>query len=47
MKLISKFNKGFILLLCLIYINGKYAWVIPMKNKKDITIVIAFQKNAK
>ena len=25
MKLISKFNKGFLFLLCVIYIYGKYA----------------------
>ena len=44
MKLISKFNKGFRFLLCVINIYNKYAWVIPLKDKKGITITNAFQK---
>ena len=44
MQLISKFNKGFRLLLCVIDIFCKYAWVIPLKDKKGISIVNAFQK---
>ena len=44
MQLISKFNKGFIFLLCVIDIYRKYAWVIPLKDKKVITITNAFQK---
>ena len=44
MQLISKFNKGFRFLLCVIDIFSKYAWVIPLKNKKDISIVNPFQK---
>ena len=43
MQLISKFNKGFRFLLCVIDIFSKYAWVIPLKDKKDISIVNAFQ----
>ena len=43
-QLISKFNKGFRLLLCVIDIFSKYAWVVPLKDKKGITIVNAFQK---
>ena len=43
MQLISKFNKGFRLLLCVIDIFSKYAWVIPLKDKKGISIVNAFQ----
>ena len=43
MKLISKFNKGFWFLLCIIKIYGKYVWVVPLKDKKDITIISAFQ----
>ena len=42
MQLISKFNKGFRFLLCVIDIYGKYAWVIPLKNKKWITVTNAF-----
>ena len=33
-QLISKFNKGFRFLLCVIDILSKYAWVIPIKDKK-------------
>ena len=38
----SKFNKGIRFLLCVIDIFSKYAWVIPLKDKKDITIANAF-----
>ena len=41
---ISKFNKGFRFLLCVIDIFSKYAWVFPLKDNKGITIVNAFQK---
>ena len=34
MQLISKFNKGFRFFLCFIDIFGKYAWVVPLKDKK-------------
>ena len=44
MPLISKFNKEFRFLLCVIDIYSKYAWVIPLKDKKGITITNAFQK---
>ena len=44
MQLISKFNKGFRFLLCLIDIFSKYAWVVPLKDKKGISIVNAFKK---
>ena len=43
MQLINKFNKGFRFLLCVIDIYSKYAWVIPLKDKKAITITNAFQ----
>ena len=43
MQLLSKFNKGFRFLLCVIDIFSKYAWVIPLKDKKGISIVNAFQ----
>ena len=43
MQLISKFNKGFEFLLCVIDIYSKYAWVVPLKDKKGISIVKAFQ----
>ena len=44
MKLLRKFNKGFRFLLCVINIYSKYAWVIPLKDKKGVSIVNAFQK---
>ena len=44
MQLISKFNKGFRFLLCVIDIFSKYAWVVPLKDKKSVSIVDAFQK---
>ena len=44
MQLLSKFNKEFIFLLCVIDIFSKYAWVIPFKDKKGISIVNAFQE---
>ena len=44
MQLLSRFNKGFRFLLCVIDIFSKHAWVIPLKDKKGISIVNAFQK---
>ena len=44
MQLISNFNKGFRFLLCVIDIFSKYAWVVPLKDKKGTSIVNAFQK---
>ena len=44
MQLISKFNKGTRFLLCVTDICSKYARVVPLKNKKDVTIASAFQK---
>ena len=44
MQLISTFNKGFRFLFCVIDIFSKYAWVVPLKDKKGISIVNAFQK---
>ena len=44
MKLLSKYNKGIKYLLCAIDLFSKYAWVIPLKNKKGTSIVNAFQK---
>ena len=44
MQLISKYNKGTRFLLCAIHIFNKYAWVVPLKNKKGITIFNAFSK---
>ena len=43
MQLIIKLNKGIRFLLCVIDIFSKYAWVIPLKDKKCITITNASQ----
>ena len=44
MQLISKFNRGFRFLLCFIDIFSKYAWVVPLKDEKGVSIVNTFQK---
>ena len=44
MQLISTLDKGICLLLCVIDIFSKYAWAIPLKDKKGITVTNAFQK---
>ena len=43
MQLLSKCNKGIRFLLCVINIFSKYAWVVPLKDKKGVSIVTAFQ----
>ena len=43
MQLISKYDKGIRYLLCAIDLFRKYAWVVPLKDKKGTTIVNAFQ----
>ena len=45
MQLMTKFNKGFQFLLCVIDIHSKYAWVVPLIDKKGITIINNFQKS--
>ena len=47
MQLISKFNERFGFLLCVIDIYSKYAWVVPLKDKKGVRIANEFQKNFK
>ena len=44
MQSLSKYNKGIKYLLCTIDLFSKYAWVIPIKDKKGVTITNAFQK---
>ena len=44
MQLINIFYKGFRLLLCVIDIFHKNAWLIPLKDKKGTTIINDFQK---
>ena len=43
MQLLNKCNKGIRFLLCVIDIFSKYAWIVPLKDKKGISIVKAFQ----
>ena len=43
MQLLNRCNKGIRFLLCVIDIFSKYAWVVPLKDKKDVRIVRAFQ----
>ena len=40
MRLLSKFNKG---IRCVIDIFSKYAFVVPLKDKKGVSIVNTFQ----
>ena len=42
MQLLSKYNKGIRFLLCIVGIYSKYAWVVPLKDKKGVSIVTAF-----
>ena len=42
MQVISKFNKGFRFLIRVMDIFSKYAWVVPLKDKKGVGIVNAF-----
>ena len=42
-QLLSRYNKGITSLLCVIDIFSKYAWVVPLKDKKGVSIVAAFQ----
>ena len=44
MQSLSRKNKGIKYLLCAIDLYSKYAFVIPLKNKKGISIVNAFNK---
>ena len=43
MQLLSKFNKGINYRLCVLDLFSKYAFVVPLKDKKGISIVNAFQ----
>ena len=43
MPFLSRYNKGIIFLLCVIDIFSKYASVVPLKDKKGISIFTAFQ----
>ena len=44
MQPLSKYNKGIKYLLCATDLFSKHAWVVPIKDKKGVSIVDAFQK---
>ena len=44
MESLSKYNKGNKYFLGVIDLFSKYAWVVPLKDKKGTNIVNAFQK---
>ena len=44
MQSLSKYNKGIKYLLCAIDLFSKYAWVVPLKDKRGITIANAFRE---
>ena len=44
MQSLSKYDKGIKYLLCSIDLFSKYAWFIPMKDKKGTNIVNTFKK---
>ena len=44
MQSLSKYNKGIKFLLCAIDLFSNFAWVVPLKHKRGISIINAFQK---
>ena len=44
MQLLSRYKKGTKYLLCAIDFFSKYAWVIPIKDKKGASVVNGFKK---
>ena len=44
MQSLNKYNEGIKYLLCAIDLFSKYAWFVPLKDKKGISIVNAFQE---
>ena len=45
MQLINKYSKGIRYRLCAIDLFSKYAFVVPLKDKKGMRIVNTFSKN--
>ena len=45
MQLINRYNKGIRYLLCAIDFLYRYVFVVPLKDKKGVTITNAFQNN--
>ena len=44
MQSLSKYYRGIKYLLCVIDLLSKYAWFVPIKDKKGASIVNAFKK---
>ena len=44
MQSLSEYNKGIKYLLCAIDLFCKYGWVVPLKDKRGISIINAFHK---
>ena len=44
MQLLGKYNKGIKYLLCVIDSFSKYVWVIPLKDKKGVSIANGSEK---
>ena len=44
MQLLGKYNKGIKYLLCVIDSFSKYVWVIPLKDKKGVSIANGLEK---
>ena len=44
MQSLNRYSKGIKYLLCAIDLFSKYAWVVPIKDKKGTSIVNAFKK---
>ena len=44
MQVISKVDKGIRLLLCVIDLLSNYVWVVPLKDKKGVSIATVFQE---
>ena len=42
MQSLSKYNRGIKYLLCAIDLFSKYAWLVPLKDKRGTTIINAF-----
>ena len=44
MQSLRKYNKGIKYLLCAIALFSKYAWVVPLKDKKVLVLLMHFKK---
>ena len=45
MQLLSKFNKEIRFCLCVVDIYCKYAWIIPLEDKKVLQLQMLFKKH--